>query len=132
MLFLEIWEDEMHAYLLWIGLLIPTSAFGAGPQPFYTAYFEAFPVVRLTIASQFASTDSHFDFDVKIQMDERSSDGTILYRDPASHLARVRCTSPAEILVGGSVYPVGATTGLRAEADWKDSLWRVLCNAPTS
>lgn len=122
----------MHAYLFWTALLIPASAFGAETQPFYTAHFEAFPVVRFTIASQFASTDRRFDFDVKIKMDEQSKDGTVLYKDPTSHLARVRCTAPAEVYVGGLDYPVRAKTGYPAPADWKEILWRTLCNAPIS
>lgn len=98
-------------------------------EPFHVATFSDSRTVSLAIASSSASADKEFDFDIGVSLTEMGSGGISFFVDDSAHLVRVRCEAPAAVKVGGVVHFVQASLASR---DWKQDLWKALCQQPTS
>ncbi|WP_313605253.1 hypothetical protein [Rhizobium sp.] len=108
------------------------AASGAHAQermPFHVATFADSRTVSLGIISSSASTDSRFDFDVGIGLTEFGPGGAPVFRDESTHGVRVRCEAPAAVKVGGIVHPMPTAPG---SGDWKQDLWKAMCQQPIS
>ena len=122
----------MHAQSLIAAVLMTTMASAAEPIPFHTAEFPGSPNVTLILRSGTASVDAAYDFDVLIGLTTMANDGSVSYRDPAIHPARVRCSPPATVSVGGADYAIGVSAPPLEKSNWKTDLWRTVCNVPVS
>ncbi|WP_265519071.1 hypothetical protein [Nitratireductor luteus] len=122
----------MYVQSLLAGALITTAAAAAEPMIFHTAYFPDATAVNLSVADKTLSADGNYDFDVMIRLTEVDAAGAVIFEDSVSHGARVRCSAPAKILVGGLDYAVGATSVSPDLSSWKEDLWRTVCGAPVS
>ncbi|MCT9000324.1 hypothetical protein [Chelativorans intermedius] len=122
----------MYVQSLLAGALITTTAAAAEPMVFHTAYFPDATAVNLSVADKTLSADGSYDFDVMIRLTEVDAAGAVIYEDSVSHGARVRCSAPAKVLVGGLDYAVGATSVSPDIISWKEDLWRTVCGAPVS
>ncbi len=97
---------------------------------FHTAHFGDNTVVNLSLVGNQAAERVGYDYDVLISLSEMNDRGEALYSDPGKHRALVRCNPPETVAVRGVDYPV-RISGARGE-DWKDDLWRAVCESPVS
>jgi hypothetical protein len=117
---------------LLISALMMAQSSAAEPVVFHTSRFSDATTVDLSLLSNDLSTDAAYDFDVIISLSEWHADGSPAYRDLGRHEARVRCSRPASVFVGGAEYSIQLLTLPPDADDWKRSLWRAVCTLPTS
>jgi len=118
------------ALFLAIEVLLVSSAAAAEPIVFHTAHFGDDTVVNLSLVGNQAAERVGYDYDVLILLSETNGRGDAVYSDPGKHRALVRCNPPEAVAVRGVDYPV-RTSGAGGD-DWKDDLWRAVCESPVS
>jgi len=123
----------MHVHsLMAIALVVVTSAGAGEPVIFHTAQSADAKALNLSLLSNSISTDGDYDFDVLIGLTETDVNGATVYVDSGKHPARVRCSAPAKVRVGGVDYPVGRALNRSERDNWKENLWRAVCIAYVS
>lgn len=106
------------------------SSAAAEPLIFHTAHFDDDTVVNLGLVSNRMTELPGFDYDVLISLSKTAATSGAAYRDPGKHRALVRCNDPAKVSVGGVDYQI-PTSGAGG-GDWKDDLWKAVCEFPLS
>lgn len=117
------------ASVLALEMLLLASPAATEPIVFHTAHFGDNTVVNLSLVANQAAERVGYDYDVLISLSETNGLGEALYSDPGKHRALVRCNPPATVAVRGIDYPVRMSG---AAGDWKDDLWRAVCESPVS
>ena len=112
--------------------LISTPASASDLLVFHTSYFADSASVDLSLLSNRQSSDTGYDFDVLIGLAETTANGSLHYSDKTAHRARVRCSHPAIILVGGTRYQVKLSDSADDADRWKADLWKAVCGVPVS
>lgn len=118
------------ASVLALEVLLLASPAATEPIVFHTAHFGDNTVVNLSLVANQAAEQVGYDYDVLISLSETNGLGEALYSDPGKHRAFVRCNSPETVAVRGIDYPVRMSGA--AGDDWKDDLWRAVCESPVS
>jgi hypothetical protein len=118
----------MHGHVLMASaVLVATSAGAAEPILFHRAQVADAKAIDLSLLSNNISNYEDYDFDVLIGLSKTNVEGGTIYVDPTRHPARVKCSAPAKVLVGGINYPVGSVSSHSTTVQWKEDLWRVVC-----
>jgi hypothetical protein len=112
--------------------LISTPASASDLLIFHTSYFADSASVDLSLLSNRQSSDRGYDFDVLIGLAETTANGSLHYSDKTAHRARVRCSHPAMILVGGVRYQINLSDSADEADMWKADLWKAVCGVPVS
>lgn len=118
------------ASVLALEVLLLASPAATEPIVFHTAHFDDDTVVNLSLVGNQAAERVGYDYDVLISLSETNGRGEALYSDPGKHRAFVRCNPPETVAVRGVDYPVRRSGA--AGDDWKDDLWRAVCESPVS
>jgi hypothetical protein len=118
------------ASVLAFKVLLMASPAATEPIVFHTAHFGDDTVVNLSLVGNHAADRGGYDYEVLISLSETNGQGEALYSDPGKHRALVRCNPPETVAVRGIDYPV-RMSGAGGD-DWKDDLWRAVCETPVS
>ena len=104
----------------------------AQPLVFHIEKFPDNTIISLSLLDDLSSEDKNHDVSVVITLAKTNQGGGLIFADGGRHLAKVRCSSPASVMVNGLGYPVGLMGGGHARIDWKEDLWRTVCTTPMS
>lgn len=119
-------------FLVAAAMLTTTAASGSDLLVFHTSYFKDSVSVDLSLMGSRPSTDTSYDFDVLIGLAESTADSSLHYRDSVAHRARVRCSQPPAVFVGGIRYQVNLWRSVNDADAWKADLWKAVCGVPVS
>lgn len=122
----------MNGHFLVAIAMLSTPASGSELLVFHTSHFADSANVDLSLLSNRLSTDTTYDFDVLIGLAEIIADSSSHYSDKSAHRARVRCSQPATVFVGGTRYQVNLGRSADDSDAWKTDLWKAVCGDPVS